>query len=126
MNSETVAVVGASTDRTKFGNKAVRAYARQGWQVYPIHPTADSIEGHQAYASLRDLPTQPDRVALYLPPTVGVKILPDVAALAPREFYVNPGAESPELVEEAGRLGLTPILACSIIAVGESPDDLNG
>ncbi len=117
-----VAVVGASTDRAKFGNKAVRAYQRQGWDVYPIHPSAADIEGVPAWRSLNELPSRVDRVVLYLPPTVGVNVLPEIAQAAPHEFYVNPGAESVELIEEARRLGLEPILACSIVAIGESPD----
>jgi predicted CoA-binding protein len=126
MSKGTVAVVGASTDRSKFGNKAVRAYARQGWEVYPVNPSAEEVEGLRAYASVDQIPEKLDRVALYLPPTVGVKVLGAIAAAAPREFYVNPGAESSELMEEAQRLGLEPILACSILAVGESPEELAG
>lgn len=122
--SETVAVVGASTDRSKFGNKAVRAYIQQGWDVYPVHPSADEVEERRAYRSVDEIPVRLDRVALYLPPAIGVRVLPAIAAVAPREFFVNPGAESGELLEEARRLGLEPILACSILAVGESPDDL--
>jgi len=125
MDHSTVAIIGASTDRSKYGNKAVRAYLHQGWEVFPINPSADEIEGLKAYPSVDALPVKPDRVSLYLPPHVGIKTLPAIAAVAPREFYVNPGAESTELIEEAERLGLHPILACSIIAVGESPDDLD-
>lgn len=124
MSKGTVAVVGASTDRSKFGNKAVRAYLRQGWEVYPVNPGVDAVEGLAAYASVDQIPVKLDRVALYLPPTVGVRVLPAIAAAAPREFYVNPGAESTQLLEEAERLGLQPILACSIIAVGEAPEEI--
>lgn len=123
MSARSVAVIGASNDRTKFGNKAVRAYRRQGWDVYPVHPSATVIEGVQAYRTVRDVPVPLDRVALYLPATVGVQILPDIAAVGPAEFYVNPGAESVELLAEAERLGLQPILACSIVAIGEQPED---
>ena len=45
MSVRTVAIVGASADRRKFGNKAVRAYLRQGWKVYPVNPNRDEIEG---------------------------------------------------------------------------------
>ena len=73
------------------------------------------------YASMDELPVPIDRVSLYLPPAAGVKALPSIARLSPREFFVNPGAESGELVEEAGRLGLDPILACSIVDLGVDP-----
>ncbi len=121
-SQRTVAVVGASTDRSKFGNKAVRAYLKQGWRVYPVSPKADEIEGLQAYPSVRDLPGAVDRVSVYLPPAVGLKVLDDIAAVAPGELFINPGAESEELVARARDLGLDPILACSIIDIGEEPD----
>lgn len=122
----TVAIVGASTDRNKFGNKAIRAYLNQCWEVYPVNPRGGEIEGLRAYASLAELPAQPDRVSLYLPPSLGMDVLEDVAAVGAGEFWVNPGAESDELVARARELGLDPIVACSIVAIGESPGNLPG
>ena len=119
-----VAVIGASADRSKYGNKAVRAYLRRGWTVYPVHPRATEIEGLRAYPSLRDVPAPLDRVSLYLPPEIGMDVLPDLAAAPPKEFYVNPGAESPELIARAEELGLEPIQACSIVEIGVSPSSL--
>src|SRR5262244_2027325 len=101
-----VAIVGASPDRSKFGNKAVRAYQRQGWTVYPVHPKADAIEGARAYKSVRELPGPVDRILIYLPPEVGLTVLPDIAKLPPAELFVNPGAESGPLLARARELGL--------------------
>ncbi len=67
------------------------------------------------------MPDKIDRVTLYLPPARGVEALPEIAAAAPEEFFVNPGAESEELVAKARQLGLEPILACSIIEIGATP-----
>lgn len=117
-----VAILGASADRQKFGNKAVRAYLRRGWDVYPVNPRGGEIEGLKVWRTLAEIPVKLDRVLLYLPPTVGVSLLPTIAAAAPDEFYVNPGAESDELLAAALRLGLEPIQACAIVAIGESPD----
>jgi predicted CoA-binding protein len=121
MSKKTVAVVGASGDRGKYGNKAIRAYLREGWDVYPVNPKGGEIEGLESYASIEDIPVSVDRVTLYLPPAVGAKVLPGIAAAKPDEFFVNPGSESDELVAEAKKLGLDPILACSIIEIGASP-----
>lgn len=121
MPTKTVAVLGASTSRSKYGNKSVRAHSRQGWEVYPINPRAEEIEGHKAYPSLADVPVPIHRVTLYLPPKLGLAALPDIAAAKPAEFFVNPGAESDELIERARELGLDPILACSIVDLGASP-----
>ncbi len=121
MAKKTVAVVGASGDRSKFSNKSVRAHASQGWEVYPVNPKGGEIEGLKVYTNVVSIPVKLDRVTLYLPPAVGVKALPDIASAKPMEFFVNPGAESDELVQEAEKLGLDPILACSIVELGVTP-----
>ena len=117
-----VAVIGASSARHKFGNKAVRAYLRQGWTVYPVNPNETTVEGLPAFPSLAALPGPVDRVSLYVPPAVGVALLDEIHDRQPAaELWVNPGAESDELLEKAERLGLTPIQACSIVDIGERP-----
>ncbi|HOV60369.1 MAG TPA: CoA-binding protein [Candidatus Hydrogenedentes bacterium] len=117
-----IAIVGASPDRKKYGNKAVRAFLKGGWTVYPIHPTAREIEGVPAYPDLKSLPGPVDRVSMYVPPAVGITLIEDIAALKPREFFLNPGAESVELLEKACALGLEPVQACSIVNIGLRPD----
>lgn len=119
---KTIAIVGASTDRAKYGNKAVRAFRDGGWTVYPVHPKGGEVEGLAAYASLADVPEPLDRVALYVPPAVGLTLLDAVAAKQPKEFFLNPGSESPELVAAAEAKGLAPIQACSIVNIGLRPD----
>lgn len=119
--AKTVAVLGASADRSKYSNKAVRAYLRQGWKVYPINPKGGEIEGLKVYSSLDQVSEKIDRVTVYLPPTVGILALPSIAKVRPEEFFVNPGAESDELVTAAKELGLEPILECSIIEIGVTP-----
>ena len=126
MPQRSVAVIGASTDRSKYGNKSVRAPLREGWTVYPVNGRGGEVEGLDAYASLEDVPAELDRVTLYLPAERGMVVLPSIAATRPAEFFVNPGAESDDLIAEARRLGLEPILACSIVDVGASPAEFPG
>ena len=119
--AKTVAIIGASADRSKFSNKAVRAFVRQGYTVIPIHPKETEIEGLKAYKSVVDVPGPIDMASLYLPPSIGERVLEDIARKGITELWVNPGAESPELVAKARGLGLKPIVACSIVGIGESP-----
>jgi len=118
---KTVAVIGASNDRAKFGNKAVRAFRQQGYTVYPVNPKEREIEGLLAYKSILEVPVRPQMVSVYVPPPVLVKILPDIAAKGCDELWLNPGAESEEVLEGAERLGLKVVQACSIMGVGMSP-----
>ena len=111
-----VAVVGASRDRAKYGNLAVRAHRDAGYQVYPINPHAGEIEGLTAYASLADLPVDHvDRVSLYVLPGVSLSLLDQIARLSPEELWLNPGAESDELAARAAALGLHVVESCSIV-----------
>jgi predicted CoA-binding protein len=126
MSQPTVAIIGASSDRSKFGNKSVRAHAAQGYQVFPINPKAGEIEGHPAFASIQAVPVaRLNRVSLYVPPAVGLKLIDEIAAKGCDELWLNPGSESEELAAKARALGLEPIIACSIVDVGESPHELS-
>ena len=120
--SKSIAIVGASTDRSKYGNKAVRAFSQAGWTVYPVNHSASEVEGLKSYASIADLPGSIDRISMYVPPKIGRRMLPDIVAKAPQEFFLNPGSEDPELVREAEALGLHPIQACSIVNIGLRPN----
>ena len=121
---KTVAIIGASSNRTKWGNKAVRAFAQQGYTVCPVNPTELEIEGWKTYPSIKDVPVRPDTISVYIPPQRLMKILPDLAARGCDELFLNPGTESEEVLAECERLGLNAIQACSIIALGVSPGRL--
>ena len=90
-----IAVVGASADRRKFGNKCVRAFQSAGWTVYPVHPTETTVEGLAVYRSVADVPAERlDVVSVYLNPKVGLTVLPTFAAKSVGEVWFNPGSDS--------------------------------
>ena len=103
-----VAVVGASRDRRKFGNKAVRAFLHRGYDVVPINPEGGVIEGI-------------DIATIYLQPAIGERVIDEIAQKEIGEVWLNPGADSARVVARARALGLNPILDCSIVGIGENP-----
>lgn len=118
----TVAIIGASRERSKFGNKSVRAHQSAGYDVYPVNPRGGQIEGLTVYRTLTEVPVEHlDRVSMYVAPEVGLTLLEEIARKGCDELWLNPGSESEELWQEAVRLGLNPIMACSIIDVGINP-----
>ena len=119
--AKVVAVVGASSNRSKFGNRAVRAFQQQGYTVIPINPHEAEVEGLKAYASVLDVPGAVDMASLYVPPHVGEQVIGDIARKGIAEVWLNPGAESDELIARARALHIQPIVACSIVAIGENP-----
>ena len=119
--SKVVAVIGASSNRNKFGNRAVRAFLSQGFTVVPINPHEVEIEGLKVYASVLDVPGAIDMASFYVPPEIGMEVIGDVARKRIPEVWLNPGAESDELITRAKALSIQPIVACSIVAIGQNP-----
>ncbi|NTV23355.1 MAG: CoA-binding protein [Nanoarchaeota archaeon] len=116
-----IAIIGASKDRSKFSNKAVRAYKEQNHVVFPVNPHEKEIEGLTCYSSVLDIPIEVDAASIYLPPEIGLKVVDDIAKKGIHEVFINPGAESEEIIGRLKSLGITPTLACSIRAIGADP-----
>lgn len=124
MSQPTVAILGASRNRRKYGNKSVRAHHAAGYRVFPVNPHAAEIEGLPCYPSLADVPVETlDRISVYLPPDLGITLLGAIAAAQPSEVWLNPGSSSPEFRRSAQQVGLKVIEGCSIVALGLSPAD---
>jgi predicted CoA-binding protein len=121
--AKTVAVVGASSDRRKYGNKALRAYREEGYTVFPINPHQREVEGIPAYRSVLDVPGPIDMATVYVPPQILIGLLDDFQKKHIPEIWINPGAEDDDVMREAKRRGLNTIFACSIIGVGRSPTE---
>ena len=118
---KTVAVVGASSDRGKFGNKAVRAFRAQGYRVIPINPSEAEVEGLRTFATVLDVPEAIDMATVYVQPDIALRLLDEFEKKGIPEIWINPGAESDALLTEARRRKLNVIAACSIVGIGESP-----
>ena len=116
-----VAVIGASSAPQKFGNKAVRAYLRQGWTVYPVNPNETTVEGLATYPSLADVPGPVDRVSMYVPPSVGITLLDAIKAEGARRAVPQSRLRERRAGRAREALGLDPIQACSIVDIGERP-----
>ena len=117
-----VAVIGASSDHAKFGNKCVRAYLDVGgWTVFPVNPGGGPIEGLETYRNIADIPGDLDRIAIYLPPPVTDAMLEALAARGADEVYFNPGTANKAILERARQLGIHAIDACAIVAIGKTP-----
>jgi predicted CoA-binding protein len=116
-----IIIVGASPRRSRFSNKAVRAYRELGWIVYPIHPVVETIEGLRCYPRISDVPGRAETLNLYVRPATGLALVEEAPAKGVRKVFVNPGAGSPELVRRIEELGMKALEACSIVAVGKSP-----
>jgi predicted CoA-binding protein len=122
-----VAVVGASSDRSKFGNKAVRAYLAEGFTVWPVNPSEARVEGVAAFCSVDDLPDVPGIATLYLREGPALQTLDALARLQERKgrrvkaLFLNPGVGTKAVWARAEELGFTARDECSIRAIGRAP-----
>jgi len=114
------AVVGASPKREKYGNKVLRAYFQSGRDAYPIHPAADEVEGHKAYADLKALPEVPRGISIITPPQVTEKVVATAAELGVKFAWMQPGAESDEAVRIAREKGMEVVAdgSCFLVVTG--------
>jgi len=116
-----VAVIGASNDRRKFGNKAVRAFLAHGDEVLPVNLHETIIEGLHAYRSVLEIPGPIDMATIYVPPDIGLAVVEELARARVGEVWFNPGSESDAVRARSRALGLRVIEACSIVGIGDSP-----
>ena len=114
------AVVGASTNRDKYGNKVLRAYVQNQREVYPVNPNAASVQGLTAYPDLMALPVVPHGISIITPPAVTEGIVVQAIELAIEHIWMQPGAESIEAVRRAEAAGLSVIHSgpCLLVVLG--------
>ena len=122
MSRPTAAILGASADRAKFGNKSLRAHAAQGYDVYAVNINGGVVEGERAWRTLAEVPVERlNRISVYLPPEVTLRVLDEIAAKGCDELWLNPGSDNPEVLRKAEALGLNAIRGCSIVSLGLTP-----
>lgn len=109
VNERVWAVVGASEDTSKYGNRIYRDLKQAGYEVYGVNPNATSVDGDPVYPTLADLPVKPSVVDVVVPSWVGRRIADEAAQHGIGIFWLQPGAESDELIEHATSLGLDVI-----------------
>ena len=111
------AVVGASTDREKYGNKVLRVYQQNKLEVVPINPKADEVEGLKAYPDLASVPGEIDGVSIITPPKVTEHVVAEAVKRGIKNIWMQPGAESAAAIEAAENAGANVIAGGPCILV---------
>jgi len=93
-----IAVVGANDNPAKFGYAIYRDLKRKGYRVVPVNPNRTAVDGDVCYARLADLPERPDIVNIVIPPEAAKAVAQECLALGWLNVWLQPGAESPELL----------------------------
>ena len=103
------AVVGASSDREKYGNKVLRAYQQRGMEVHPVNPRGTEIEGLKAYPTVAAVPGKVQSISVITPPKITEQVVKDAAAAGVKHIWMQPGAESAEAIRAAEEAGMSVI-----------------
>ena len=113
--SQTVAVLGASNNKERYSNMAVRRLREAGHRVIPVNPVLSEIEGLLVSKSLAEIKEPVDTLTLYVGPQRVAAMTQDIVRLAPKRVIFNPGTESPELAAALDRAGITHLEACTLV-----------
>ena len=92
-----IALIGASNDKQKYGNKIYCDLRNKGYNVVPINPKEKLIEGDKAYASIEEMESLPEIANFVVPPSIAMKITPHITELGIKHLWFQPGSESKEL-----------------------------
>jgi uncharacterized protein len=114
------AVAGASNDRTRYGNKVLRAYLAHGYEAYPVHPKEKVVEGLAVSADLASLPAKVRGLSIITPSVVTERLVEEAAKAGITRIWMQPGAESAEAIRRAGELGISVIAGgpCVLVELG--------
>jgi predicted CoA-binding protein len=118
------AVVGASTNREKYGNKVLRAYIQSGRAAWPVNPRTEKVEGFKSYPDLASLPEVPSGISIITPPEITESVVEEAARLGVKFVWMQPGAESPRALEIAAENGVEAIGdgSCLLVVTGFRED----
>jgi len=113
-------VVGASTNRDKYGNKVLRCYLQNGRKVTPVNPNEASIEGSTCVASITDLPSEVQSISMITPPAVTAKLVPLAIEKGIKNIWMQPGAEDADAVALCLEKGVNVIAdgSCLLVVMG--------
>ncbi len=122
LHMKSVAVVGASRDRGKYGNIVYRRLRDLGVKVFAVNPSASTVEGDPSYPDLASLPQKVEGAVVVVPPVETERVVRDAAAAGVRSIWMQPGAESEEAVAFCRRSGMCVIAnACILVESRRAP-----
>jgi predicted CoA-binding protein len=118
--SRTVVILGASDKPERISNLLLRRLrVHGGFEVVPVHPALEAIDGVPVRASLAEVAPGPDLLTLYVGPERSAALEADIVALRPAKVIFNPGAENPRLEARLNEAGIATENACSLVLLGQ-------
>lgn len=120
LETQIFGVVGASVDRSKYGNKVMRCYQMKGLRVVPVNPKEREVEGVMCVASVSDLPAEVSSISVITPPAVTERVVDEAVLKGVKNIWMQPGAESQVAIEKCVKAGINVIAdgSCILVVLG--------
>ena len=99
MAQKKFAVVGATDNPEKYGHQILINLKSRNYEVYPVNPRLDTVEGMKCYPTIADIPEKVDVVDFVVPPAATESILKDCLKLGLDRIWLQPGSESEAAVK---------------------------
>jgi uncharacterized protein len=115
---EVVAVLGASSDSSRYAYKAVQMLQEYGHKPVPIHPREQEVLGYLVVKDIAELVQRGEKVdtlTMYVNPALSTKYQQDIIKLHPKRVIFNPGSENPELKAALEQKGIKVEEACTLV-----------
>jgi predicted CoA-binding protein len=120
--SDSYGVVGASSNREKYGNKVLRCYMQHKLQVIPVNPNEKTVEGLNCIASVAELSENTKSISIITPPKITERVVEQAIAKGVQNIWMQPGAESPLAIELCQKSNINVIGdgSCILVVLGYS------
>jgi predicted CoA-binding protein len=106
LNQNKIAVVGVSRKRNKFGNVIYRELKKKGYQVYPINPNTNVVEGDTCYPDLLSLPEKIDAAVINVIPAKTEKVVKELKEAKINKVWLQQGSQSDNAIRYCKQNGI--------------------
>ncbi len=115
MSGKNVVVLGASDNPERYSYKALKMLSENNYNVIPVHPQLESIEGFKVVKELGSINEKVYTLTVYVGPARITPLIDDIVRLKPDRVVLNPGTESEELKSALKKASIPYLEACTLV-----------
>jgi len=116
LGKKTWAVIGASHHKKNFGYKIYKTLKRFGYEVYPVNPGCETIDGDKVYASIGDLPVVPECIDMVVKPEIGTRLLDSIKKAGVSHVWFQPGTMDEAAIKKTEELEIDAVTEGCVMA----------
>lgn len=99
--SRKIALAGVSRNPKKFGGAALKELREKGFEVYPIHPVAEEIDGVKCFHSVTEIPADVKHLVSMVPKTQVLDTVTKALDHGITNIWIQQGSDTPEAIRIA-------------------------